>query len=235
MSKIIAYHGNLFFPEFISHVNEIKERGFDTILFCISETDMLYNMDIFEDFVEYSKFQSLSCWATYWGLTAGEAVCKDCDIEKWLYSVKAIGINDIMIDEPKSIENIILFTQFQFCEYHLCLSDNTFNGMVGDTIRNIQVKSIGVSCYHWVTDWIKIIFRTEAIACRLFELRPTDNFIFVQGFDLKNGWEEVPMVVKAICEEIGIKNFGFWSFRATAATGTKRSENHSIIWRDIKF
>lgn len=235
MPKIVAYHGNLFFSEFTEHVNEIKERGFDTILFCISETDLFYNMDIFQEFVEYSLSQALACWATYWGLSAGEAICKEGDVEKWLYQVRSIGINDIMIDEPKISEDISRFIDFPFCEYHLCLTDDSFHKMSNDEIKNMPVKSLGVSCYHWVTDWMKIMLRTEVIACRLISLRPDDNFIFIQGFDLQYGMEKLPMVVKDVCEWVGIKDFGFWSFRATAATGTKRSVNHAAIWDDIKF
>ena len=233
---IISYHGNLYFDAFRHHVVEIKERGFDTILFCITETDLLFNLKIFEEFRLYSEKENLTCWATFWGLTAGEAVCKDGNIKNWLSAIKDIGFRDVFIDEPKSFNDIDLFIkQDSFFNFHLCLTDDTFFNVTDTEIRDMQVKSLGVSNYHWVKDWNKITIRSQRISQRLNQLRPHDNFIFIQGFDIPEGWELIPLIVKEIGEINGITNFGFWSFRCTAATASKRPVNYEQIWQTIKF
>lgn len=234
--KIVSYHSNLYLPEFKHHVSEIKEKGFDTILFCITETDMLYNLVIFEEFRQHAESRGLKTWATFWGLTAGEAICKECDVYKWLGKVIDIGFENVMIDEPKIGDSIhyIFFEKYKNINFHLCAADDTFGQMSDEEIKEMPVKSIGVSCYHWVKDWTKIYDRTEAISKRLYDLRPDDNFVFLQGFDLPEGYEHMPIICKDICTSNGIVNFGFWSFRATI-TGTKRSANPELIWSKIKF
>ncbi len=252
--KICSYHSNLYFDSFCQHVAEMKAKGFDVILFCITETDMRFNMEIFTEFKTYAEGEGLECWATFWGLFAGEAVCtaneigeKKIYLSRWLEKVINIGFNHIFIDEPKqaSLNEIIHilpgFNNNQQAEggkevnFHLCLSDETFNELPDDKIKRLPFKSVGVSCYHWVKDWIKICDRTEAITKRLHLLRPADNFIFLQGFDIPAGWEDIPMMVKEIAEVYGIVNFGFWSFRSTAATGSKRPVNHEKVWEKVRF
>ena len=236
MQRIISYFGNLYLDAFQLHVKEIKEKGFNVILLCITETDLLYNLETFHEFRVYAESEQIECWCTFWGLTAGEAVCKDGNIETWLSAVNYIGFKDVFIDEPKTINDILLFTKHNDrFNFHLCLTDDSFNKMSDLLIAGMQVNSIGVSCYHWVKDWMKITMRTERIAKRLERLRPGDNFLFIQGFDIPEGWELIPLIVKEIAEISGIVNFGFWSFRCTAATASKRPLNHKHIWDTIKF
>jgi hypothetical protein len=236
MKRIVSYFGNLYFDAFQEHVKEIKEKGFNIILFCITETDVLYNLKTFHEFRMYADNEGLQCWCTFWGLTAGEAVCKDGNIDNWLTAVKDEGFNNIFIDEPKSFNDVLLFTKHkELFQFHLCLTDDTFHKTSDDDIVKIEVNSIGVSCYHWVKDWMKITMRTEHIAKRINRLRPKDNFLFIQGFDIPEGWELIPLIVKEIAEINNIENFGFWSFRCTAATSSKRPFNHKEIWKTIKF
>lgn len=233
--RVCSYFGNLYFDAFQLHVEEMKDRGFDTLLLCITETDLLYNLQIFHGFRIYAKREGMEVWATFWGLTAGEAICKDGNVEKWLKAVKSIGFQNIMIDEPKDKADIYKFTDNEFLNYHLCLTDDTFWNMTDEEIRILPVKSVGVSCYHWVTNWGKIATRTAAISKRLLKIRPHDNFVFVQGFDIPEGYELIPTVVKEVAEISGVNDFGFWSFRCTAATATKRPVNYKSIWENIKF
>lgn len=232
---ICAYHSNLYFDTFQEHVAEMKSKGFDTILFTITETDLLFNLETFQEFRVYAESQGMETWATFWGLTAGEAICKECNIKKWICAVKGIGFNDVMIDEPKKLSDIKAFTDHTGFNFHLCLCDLTFNSLTDKEIINIPVKSIGVSCYHWTTNWYKIKQRSKMIAQRLVLLKPNNNFIFIQGFDILKGMEQLPLVVKQVCEVSGIKDFAFWSFKCTAATASKRPVNHKQIWETIQF
>lgn len=236
MKKIVSYHGNLYFDAFEQHVREIKEKSFNIILFCITETDIQFNLETFREFRIYAEEQGLQCWATFWGLTAGEAICKDCDLNKWLFCVKSIGFNNIFIDEPKNKEDIYKFIEYdQFFNLHLCLTDDGFNRTTDEEIRALPVKSVGVSCYHWVKDWQKIVCRSSLISSRLVKLRPYNNFIFIQGFDIPDGWEALPHIVKEVAESNGVKDFGFWSFRSTEATAIKRPANYKQIWDNLKI
>lgn len=221
---------------YITHIEEIKSKNFNVIILCITEADILFNLGTFKEFKDYAEKQGLEVWATFWGLTAGESICRECDVSKWLIKVKSIDINNVMIDEPKSIKDMSLFTSFDtFFNFHLCLCDKTFNSLSDSQIRNLPVKSIGVSNYHWVKDWSQIKERSAKIAARLKKLRPKDNFIFIQGFDIPEGMEQLPLIVKEVCEKQGIKNFGFWSFKCTAATFCKRPVNYKRIWDSILF
>lgn len=236
---IVAYHGNLYFDTFVQHVQEIKAKGFNTILFCITETDLRFNLETFQEFREHAQKEGLKCWATFWGLTAGEAITtfddKEDAINKWLIAVKNIGFHNIFIDEPKTLKDIYFFTDNDLFDFHLCLTDDGFNKMSDQQIKELPVKSVGVSCYHWIRDWLKIAVRTEIIALRLHKLRPENNFLFIQGFDIPEGMEELPTKVKAIAQVNYINDFGFWSFRCTAATACKRPVNYKSIWKDLKW
>jgi hypothetical protein len=234
--QICSYFGNLYVDALKEHVKEIKAKGFDTILFCITETDMLYNLETFQEFRVIAEIEGMKTWATYWGLFAGEAICKTCDFQDWVDEVSAIGFKNVMIDEPKIKYDWDGFiAKNKKTSFHLCLSDDQFNKMSDEEIIDMPVKSIGVSNYHWTKDWMKITSRSEAIAKRLNKLRPDDNFVFIQGFDIPEGFETMPLIVKDICDYCGIVNYGFWSFRATQATSSKRPVNHKNIWDSINF
>lgn len=237
---LVAYHSNLYFDAFKLHVEEIKSKGFDTVLFCITETDLLYNLETFHEFRVYAESQELNCWATFWGLFAGEAIISDrlktyTLMSEWSLEIFKIGFRHIMIDEAKDLSFVKYWTCLKMFDFHLCLTNDTFNKLSDEEIINLPVKSLGVSNYHWVKDWQKITIRSQRIAARLNRLRPDDNFVFLQGFDIPDGWELIPVVVKEVCEINGIKNFGFWSFRATEGTASKRPVNHKYIWKSINF
>ncbi|GEO08761.1 hypothetical protein [Segetibacter aerophilus] len=234
--KLISYHSNLYLDTFKEHVEEIKAKGFDTVLFCITETDLFFNLGTFKELREYAEGEGLKTWATFWGLTAGEAICRECDIAKWVHAVKETGFGNVMIDEPKNMQSISAFLDFShLLDFHLCLCDKTFSALSDYELTSLPVRSLGVSCYHWTDNWYKIRKRTAATAERLHWLRPEDNFIFIQGFDIPEGMEKLPEVVKETCEQYLITNFAFWSFKCTAATSSKRPVNHRQIWESIQF
>jgi hypothetical protein len=234
---ICSYFGNLFFPEFINHVAEIKAKGFDTILFAITETDILYNLGTFKEFRQYAESEGLNCWATYWGLTAGEAIAVEKDIDKWLNAIWEIGFFHVMIDEPNEPADIWKFIMHSYrFRFHLCLTDDSFCKMSDEEIKAMPVRSLGLSCYHLGhRDWNKVLARTDEWTARLQNLRPFDNFVFIQAFDIPEGMEQLPKVVKEIAISNGIENFGVWSFRATAGTSSKRPANHEHVWKLLNF
>ena len=56
---------NMCLPEFKNHIAEIQQHGFDTILFCITETDMLYNLETFKQFKVHAALKGMACWANF--------------------------------------------------------------------------------------------------------------------------------------------------------------------------
>lgn len=235
--KLIAYHSNLYFDAFVEHVKEIKAKGFDSVLLCITETDIKFNLETFREFRIYAQKQGMECWCTFWGKHAGEAICKDCDIKEWLKAVKSIGFRNVMIDEVKNMDDVLTFIeQDDIFNFHLCLCDATFNKLTDSQIWSLPVKSVGVSCYHiGHKDWSKVVRRTHDITKRLKKLRTHESFIFIQAFDIAEGMEYMPIIVKEIAEINGIENFGVWSFRATSATSSKRPANPELVWQNINF
>lgn len=227
----------------MQHIKEIKAKGFDTILLAVTEADVRFNLDTFKGFVIYAESQGLTVWATFWGLFAGESVVSQPTAEgkklliiQWLKAADKIGITNVMIDEPHNLSFVgYMLSLTNKINFHLCLADDTFDTLSDDYIKNITVKTVGVSCYHWTKDWDKIQRRTEQIATRLKHLRPTRNFIFLQAFDIPSGMEALPATVRDICQANGIKNFGVWSFRATEATSSKRPANPEAVWSNISF
>src|SRR3954452_3833941 len=93
-------------------------------------------------------------------------------------------------------------------DFHVCFCDDTFNRLANNDIINLPIKNIGLSAYFWTTDDMKIQNTLNAWITRLLKLRPDDNHIWIQGFDLPDGREHVPVLVCNIAKNRGIKNCG---------------------------
>ena len=253
--KICAYYGNLYMEEFKNHVAEIKGHGFDSILFCITETDLLYNLEIFKEFRAYAEVQELGCWANFWGgagVFGGEAISSVVyekhligavfDLyHKFLKGVMCIGFKHIFIDEPKfkTTSEILDFIQAQVyfgggLHFHACFCDKVFDRLSDEEIRTLPVKSVGLSAYTWNCDQYKVKEKSNRWFKRLSALRPNNCFVFLQGFELKQQNSLSFTEVYHSATKFGITDFGFWSFRGTAGTGCKRCENPELVWGAIK-
>jgi hypothetical protein len=237
--RIISYMGNLYMDSFMIHIQEMIDKGFNEILFCVSENDIKYNSKILLQFVHYAKIKNMTPVATFWGYTAGEALHKDLSFGDWVYKVLNIGFKDIFIDEPKD-ERLYEALDISYvfagdCRTHLCLSEDTFRATSDYDIKSINTSSLGLSNYFWINDADRIEKESFEKSSRLKELRPKDNFVFIQGFDIDPGSEWLPFLVRKSSLLAGIKNFGFWSFRCTEATGCKRPDNYKDIWKRINF
>jgi hypothetical protein len=68
---------------------------------------------------------------------------------------------------------------------------------------------------------------------RLLKLRPDNNHVWIQGFDLPEGREDVPVLVYNTAKDLGIKNFGFWTYKSAEATSAKRAVNYKFVWKQI--
>lgn len=246
--KIVAYHNNLYLDAFKLHCEEIKSKGFTHILFCIPEHVMLWSMDNIKAMKQHAEREGLKTIANPWGLAGifgGEALSSVNYIDEgskalklfdtWARVVREAGFSTIMLDEPKGYFDFLIAHVSGFFKVIIVFSDDIFWNVSDQLIQSLAVQSVGVSCYHWIDDKEKVKLRTGNICQRLTDLRPLDNHLWIQGFDLPKKREWIPALVKSTAEEYGINDFGYWSFRASEATSEKRPDNYEKVWNEINF
>lgn len=251
--KIISYP-NMHVPEDFKqcHLIEILERGFDTILFPICEQTWQFNMHNVQEMREIAEREGLDTWAGPWGLCnifAGECIStysndpEGCHIfELWKADVISAGFRTIFLDEPRpdcSADELFDWyteqrrTVMPGIKVVTTLPDDVFTEFSDDQIRDLPVDNVGLSCYHWTRSTDRVIERTLNWTERLVSLRPDDNHVWIQGFDLEAGAEWIPMLTKNLARTMGVTNFGHWSFRATRSVATKTAANWRQVWDDM--
>jgi hypothetical protein len=78
---IVSYFGSLYLDHFKRDCKEIKNHGFDTILFCITENDIRWNVENIKAMKDYAESQNFKTLAGPWGLAGifgGEAISSVC-------------------------------------------------------------------------------------------------------------------------------------------------------------
>jgi hypothetical protein len=248
---IVSYFGNLYLDHFKKDCKEIKKHGFDTILFCISENDMKWNVENIKAMKDHAESLNFKTLAGPWGIAGifgGEAISTVCyqrdGLEKvlilfdeWINTVINIGFKTVFLDEPHIGNETIEFIKKVYEKYHAaidfyaCFCDAKFDSLQDESLLSLPVKNIGLSAYFWTNDDEKIKKVLTRWLERLILLRPTDNHIWIQGFDLPAGREHVPSMVYNIAWDMGIRNFGFWGFKSAEATSAKRAVNYKMVWK----
>jgi hypothetical protein len=143
----------------------------------------------------------------------------------------------VFLDEPhvgdKTIEfiNKVYQRYNSAVDFYLDFCDANFCNLKDEVIRNLPVQNVGLSAYFWTNDDEKIKSELTRWLQRLIKLRPNDNHVWIQGFDLPTGREHVPAMVYNIAWEMGIRNFGFWGFKSAEATSSKRAANYKYVWK----
>lgn len=251
--KIISYP-NYHDPEDFAryHLAEILDREFDTILFPICEQTWQYNLHTITEMRVMAESAGLDTWAGPWGLCAlfaGEAIStysvdeEGCSVyELWKQDIIASGFRTIFLDEPRpdcSADTLFDWyarqRQSTMSEIKLTtsLADDVFCDLSDEQIRTLPVDNVGLSCYHWTRNAGKIIQRTISWTDRLISLRPNDSHVWIQGFDLEDGAEWIPILTKNLARTVGITDFGHWAFRATRSVSTKTPTNWRRVWDDM--
>jgi hypothetical protein len=248
---IVSYFGNVYLDHFKKDCKEIKKHGFDTILFCIPENDIRWNTDNIKAMKDYAESQNFKTLAGPWGLGGifgGEAistVCYERDglekvlalFDEWVSAVISMGFKTIFLDEPHVGDKTIGFVEKVYEKYqniidfYVCFCDAKFESLKDSSIQNLPVRNVGLSAYFWTNDDEKIRQVLTRWLKRLMSLRPADNHIWIQGFDLPEGREHVPTMVYNIAWDMGIRNFGFWGFKSAEATSAKRAANYKLVWK----
>lgn len=248
---IVSYFGNLYLDHFKRDCKEIRKHGFDTILFCISENDLRWNMENIRAMKEYAESRGFKTLAGPWGLAGifgGEAVstvCYERDglrkvmmlFQQWITNVMDIGFHTIFLDEPHLGNKTIEFVRKVCSKYDslldifVCFCDANFERLTDEQIRTLPASNIGLSAYFWTDNDEKIKTVLTRWLTRLIKLRPSDNHIWIQGFDLPEGREHVPTMVYNVAWDLGIRNFGFWGYKSAEATSAKRAYNYKLVWK----
>jgi len=248
---IVSYFGNLYLDHFKKDCKEIKAHGFDTILFCITENDIRWNKENIKAMKEYAESQNFNTLAGPWGLAGvfgGEAVSSisyERDglrkvmqlFDDWIRTVIDIGFKTVFFDEPHAGNKTLEFVKKIFNKYesmidfYVCFCDAKFESLKDEDIQQLPMKNVGLSAYFWTNDDEKIKRVLTNWITRLIKLRPIDNHIWIQGFDLPEGREHVPSMVYNIAWDLGIRNFGFWGFKSAEATSAKRAVNYKMVWK----
>ena len=248
---VVSYFGNLYLDHFKRDCKEIKAHGFDTILFCITENDIRWNAGNIKAMKEYAESQNFKTLAGPWGLAGifgGEAVSsisyerdgvkKVMELfDQWIKTVIAIGFDTVFLDEPHAGNKTLEFIKRIYKKYeslinfYVCFCDAKFVSLKDEDIKELPVKNVGLSAYFWTNDDEKIKCVLTNWLTRLIKLRPIDNHIWIQGFDLPEGREHVPAMVYNIAWDLGIRNFGFWGFKSAEATSAKRAANYKLVWK----
>jgi hypothetical protein len=249
--KLIAYAGYQDPYDFKNyHLPEMQDRGFDAILFGVSESQWRYNLDNIREMREHAETSGMDIWAGPWGLSgmfAGEAVSSftpDTDgqvaFELWKQDMtRKAGFGTIFLDEPKiDGDPDTLWRWFDQQRWTTnngikiatSLPDDTFRSMTDEQLRTLPVDSLGLSCYHWTDSKIKVIQRSSDWVDRLKRLRPNDCHVWVQLFDLPEDREWIPSTVKAVAELNGVNDHAYWSFRASNNVSSKSAFNWREVW-----
>jgi hypothetical protein len=254
--KVIAYPAHNDPDDFRRHhLPEMVDRNFDTVLFPISEQTWQYNLANITEMRETAERKGLDTWAGPWGLCGmfgGEAISTyrpgtpeaDLFFELWKADIIASGFRTVFLDEPRlDCDPGVLFawyvrqreTVMPEITLTTSLADDTFAEMDDEQIKDLPVDSVGLSCYHWTTDVVKVVTRTLEWTNRLVTLRPHDNHVWVQGFDLPQGATWIPELVNALAVGVGVRDFGFWSFRGTRCVSVKTAADWEQVWDATRY
>lgn len=249
--KTIAYPGYHDPEDFKQyHLPEMRDRNFDTILFPVCEQTWQFNLANVREMREIAEDAGLDTWAGPWGMCnmfGGEAISTyhpdadgDVFFELWKSDIIGAGFRTVFLDEPRLETNKLVewydrqrMTTMPEVRLTTSLDDVTFDDMSDDQLRSLPVDSLGISCYHWTADAGKIMDRTVRWTERLLRLRPRDSHVWIQGFDLPEGAEWVPILTKSLARASGVTDFAHWSFRGTRGTAEKTAANWRKVWDNM--
>jgi hypothetical protein len=171
-------------------------------------------------------------------------------LNNWIEQVTNMPIRGIFWDNPKISNDCSCCDDVQFISYLTGVNYYTENIVCISAIDNLNqydkiksiaelehVDDIGTDPYilynhdtfdivEYVTDWIRTL---RNIACLLNK----DVHIWLQGFNLPMGHEDIPERIYRLAFAYGIRNFGFWGFKACEALSDIRPANYLEVWDNI--
>lgn len=244
---------NLYLDAYRVHVEEILGMGFDTIVLCIPEHYVAYHLPVVREMIAATHAAGLGCWADPWGVAGlfdGEAFHRPTDVPDTIVRcwIEAVGNVDpecrpdaIFLDNPcPAIPSLIATWGAQAraldlgCQVCLSADRHRDNPDLFDRVADLDVVD-GIHTDPYCLGRIEE-FRVDtsvqpwagrlARAARQFGKRAT---IWVQGFRLPAGSEDLPIQAAQVALDQGIDGIGFWSFRASEPW-SGRPADHRKVW-----
>lgn len=128
-------------------------------------------------------------------------------------------------DSFVSLSAIETWPQFEFFEKVAALKHVTGIGTDPYCLTPSNIHDFDVEEY--VGEWSRII-KSAA------DTHSKQTHIWVQGFNLPIGWHTLPVTAANVARKNGIKDIGFWGFRACEALSHIRPAEHELVWHTYK-
>lgn len=253
--KICAYYGNLYRDAYRVHLDEMRHLGFNTVLLCVPEHYIIYHQQAVYDLIFETHINDMQCWVNPWrvgGIFDGEApfgcLSGNDIIRYWINNISC-GDGE---SQPDAIfwDNPYPFILYLIHEWthlanerglknYVCISADRY-GIESDKFAKIAnlpyVDGIGTDPYslgpndsfdiETVGLWAQKLSALGAIYKK-------ETHLWVQGFNIQEGFEDLPIRCVEKIYENGVNNIGFWSFRACEATSLIRPIHYKQVW--LKF
>lgn len=247
--RICAYHGNLYQHHAVCDFAEIKNKGFDTVLLCMTEQDFVHSPGAMRALRVTAEATGLYVWVGPWGLAGifgGEGVTsvryEDDPVKalrlygQWAEAAAEAGFQTVFLDEPRPFSLFPHLTEIA-ASYGMgvttSLTTDTFDSLTDHEVRDLNVYSLGLSNYfpaNMAFEEVRsLIYKRVG---RLVRLRPADHHVWIQGFGLGEGdiGYLTPAIIATWTLDTDAKHLGFWSFRACEATSSIAHSKAEHIW-----
>jgi hypothetical protein len=265
MRNICSYFNNIYPDVFNVHIEEIIQAGFDTIVLCIPDDILRWNLENIKEIVRIAVSRKVNVWADPWGVSQifdGEALtsythlsCLDNyslkkHVHVWLDKVLEIeGIEAIFWDNPKTKcrkceidKNIVGFirelsskAKSSFLKNYICMSALETSDELFEQIASIEsIDGIGTDPY-CLGKRVNFNMRDYVLEHatkikRLAEKHNKESHIWIQGFNIYEGDEGLPLEAMKGALAIDLDGIAFWGFRACEAISSIRPKNYKKVW-----
>lgn len=253
LRTICSYHGNLYLDAYVVHLDEMRGMGFGTVVLCCSESHVAFHLPAVRDMVVATHEAGLECWADPWGVAGifdGEAFHQptgdpDTAVRRW---IEAVGNADpagrpdaIFLDNPHpAVPALIGAWGAQAralgmgCQVGLSADRHrddpeifrrvawldVVDGIATDPYALGRIEDFDVETS--VVPWAKLLATVAAWSGK-------SATIWVQGFRLPAGHEDLPIRCAEAALGHGIGGIGFWAFRA-CEPWRERPEDPRGVW-----
>lgn len=260
MSKICAYSGNYYPDVFKLHADEMREWGFDTIVLCVPEEALYYNLANIGNMVEYAVSRGMAVWADPWGVARlfdGEAFSGLRDkpacitrmptqslLYRWCKDIESLAFDAVFFDNPKpkcyccTTKQIVQWvTELSTLPKVVCLSaiENKDNPEIYEEVAALPgVVEIGCDPYclgNFENFNYAYVRQMSKVVLTAARNQGKLAHVWVQGFNVPDKY--FPGSCANIARSTGVERIGFWSFRACEAISSLRNSNYQEIWQQI--
>lgn len=253
MRLICAYHNNLYLDAYEAHLAEMRAMGFDTVVLCVPEHYVRFSLPAVRDLIVATGRAGLACWADPWGVAGvfdGEAPHDparepEATIAAWLLLVagdRAARPDAVFWDNPHPADPARIGDWTSQARRLgmgsvVCLSADRHRDRVetfGAVAARPTVDGIGCDPYclgrnerfdveGHVSGWAERMVGLAAASGK-------EAHVWVQGFNLAEGYEDLPVRAARTALARGVGGIGYWSYRSCEATSNRPARPRET-WR----